>query len=34
MPKNLKKDYSSIEPELCKQRSSQRYTEVMTNLNK
>ena len=34
MPKNLKKDYSSLEPQLCKQRSSQKYTEVMSNLSK
>ena len=34
MPKNLKKDYSSLEPELCKQRSSEKYTAVMSNLNK
>jgi hypothetical protein len=26
MPKNLKKDYSSLEPELCKQRSSEKYS--------
>jgi len=34
MPKNLKIDYSFLEPELCKQRSSEKYTAVIQNLSK
>ena len=34
MPKNLKMDYSFLEPELCKQRSSEKYTAVIQNLAK
>ena len=34
MPKNLKMDYSFLEPELCKQRSSEKYRAVIQNLAK
>jgi hypothetical protein len=32
MPKNQKKDYSSTNPNLCKESSSERYARVMANL--